>query len=104
MLVIAGMGLADAADERASSKTVVKTKDGLHFNLPADWPVEKRDGVVAPIPMEEYLGRKFSTLENRVHLLEGQAGSLDLRLRVMEEQLKKQQRLQSGEAAGGAAP
>ena len=104
MLLLAWMDVADAADGRASSKTVVKTKDGLHFSLPADWPVEKRDGVVAPIPVEEYLGRKFSTLESRVRLLEEQVGSFELRLRVMEEQFKKQQRLQSGEAAAGGTP
>ena len=67
-----------------------KTKEGLHFQLPEDWPVEKRGGVMAPIPIEEYLSRKFSAIGLQLQLLEQRVNGLDVRVRVAEEELKKQ--------------
>ena len=106
-LVIASAGwLAIAAATRAedqrsdASSMVLKTKEGLNFKVPADWPIEKRNGILGPIPVEEYLARKFGALENRLQSLERQASALDLRLRVAEEALQKPgRRLQSSEAA-----
>lgn len=88
-------GLA-ADGEKDNPVTTVRTAEGLHFQLPPDWPIEKRGGIVGPIPIEEYLARKFSAVENRLRLLEQQVGALDLKLRVLEEQAKKQSTLQSG--------
>ncbi len=101
LLLGAGMGPARAAQDQP---TATKTKDGLHFNLPSDWPVEKRDGVVGPVPVEEYLTRRFNVLDSRLRVVEDQMNSFDVRLRVLEEQLKKQRRLQSSEPNEGAAP
>lgn len=87
-----------AAEKReASDGSVVKTADGLRFKLPPDWPVEKRNGIVSPIPVEEYLSKKLSAIESRLQQLEQQMVAADLRLRAMEEELKKQQRLRSGD-------
>ena len=86
----------EATDEK-KDVTILKTKDGLNFKVPPDWPVEERDGIVGPIPIEEYLAQKFSSLEKRIRGVEQQATSLELRLRVLEEATKKQTRLQSGE-------
>jgi len=36
-----------------------KTRNGLNFQVPEDWPIEKRGGIVAPIPTEEYISIKF---------------------------------------------
>ena len=78
-------------------ESVKKTQKGLHFDVPEDWPVEERNGVVAPIPIEEYLARKFSALDKRLAVLEK-------RLQANEEGwlewvTKQQQRgsLQSGD-------
>lgn len=87
----------DQAGERA--EMVLKTKEGLHFKVPPDWPIEKRDGVVAPIPIEEYMSRKFSAMDSRLRTLEQQVGAVDVRMRVLEEERKKQQGLRSGEAS-----
>jgi len=86
-----------AAEEKEA--TTVVTKEGLHFKLPPDWPVEKRGGVVAPIPIEEYLAQKFSAIQSRLQALEQQMVGLELKLRVMEEELKrrKEKGLQSTE-------
>lgn len=77
-----------AADRAEEPVTVRKTKEGLHFNLPADWPVEKRGGVMAPIPVEEYLAKKFQELDARLQAIEQRFNGFDVRLRVVEEQLK----------------
>ena len=93
--------LAMSADtkDQGRSATALRTAEGLHFQLPDDWPVEKRGGVVGPIPVEEYLGRKFSAVESRLQQLEKQVSALELQVRLLEEQLSKAQRLQSGVSA-----
>lgn len=98
-VALAGLtATAWAADvKKKDGATVLKTEDGLRFQLPADWPVEKHGGLVAPIPVEEYLTQKFSALENRLQTLEQQISGMDVRLRVYEEQYKKEQRLKSTE-------
>lgn len=85
------------AEDRGDRSTVVRTEEGLRFRLPEDWPVEKRGSVVAPIPVEEYLSKKFSALEARLRALEQQLAGFDLRLRVVEETVKDQNRLRSAE-------
>ena len=85
-------GLAAAGGDEGSastqSQTVIKKKDGLRFNVPSDWPVEERNGAVGPIPIEEYLAKKFASLESRLRVIEQQVNSYDLRLRVLEEAKK----------------
>ncbi len=89
-------GVGAWADEPSSQPVVeVKTQEGLRFTLPPDWPVEKRGGVVAPIPIEEYLARKFSVMDNRLRSLEQQTAGFDLRLRVLEEQAQERKGLRS---------
>ena len=67
---------------------VKKTKDGLHFQLPADWPVEKRGGMTVPIPIEEYLVQKFRVMESRFQAIEQRFNGFDIRLRALEETVK----------------
>ena len=89
---------ASAADETSEDVAVQKTAEQLHFKVPPDWPIEKRGGIMAPIPIEEYLARKFKALEASVQTLEQRVNGLDLRLRVLEEESKKQrQGLRSAE-------
>ena len=88
-----------AAAESTSSEgtaSVIKKKDGIRFNVPPDWPIEERNGAVGPIPIEEYLGKKFSALESRVRLLEQQVSALELRVRVAEEEAKRPSRSSGG--------
>ena len=90
LLLGAALRRLGAADEsRAERATVRRSQNGLNFELPPDWPIEKRNGVVGPVPIEEYLGLKFKALESRLQTLEQEVGSLDVRLRVMEEAVKR---------------
>ncbi|MCK5177957.1 MAG: hypothetical protein KAR32_00375 [Candidatus Omnitrophica bacterium] len=43
----------------------------LNFLLPDDWPVEKRGGLVAPIPTEEYVSIKFKEIEKEFQTIRG---------------------------------
>ena len=91
-------GTVTHAQEPKEKVTTQKTREGLHFELPPDWPVEKHGGLVAPIPVEEYLAMKFNTLEARLQTIEQQLGGFDIRLRAVEEELKnKQKGLRSSE-------
>jgi|GEM_PF-6404133 len=58
--------------KQAVEKKAVKLKsmNGLNFNVPEDWPIEKRNGAVGPIPMEEYIQLKFKKIEERIAVLE----------------------------------
>ena len=89
---------ASAAEETSEDVTVKKTAEQLHFKVPPDWPIEKRGGVMAPIPIEEYLGQKFNALDARLQAMEQHVNSLDVRLRVLEEEAKQsRQSLRSSE-------
>lgn len=80
---------------------VTKEVKGLKFKVPADWAVEERGGMVAPVPVEEYLSKKFSAaaarfdaVENRLGAveakqaeLEQKAGALDKRVGTLEPRL-----------------
>ena len=88
---------ARAEDTTSVDTSVDKTAERLHFKVPPDWPIEKRSGVLAPIPIEEYLARKFHGLETQLQSMEQRMNGLDVRLRVLEETTKKPR----SNAAGG---
>lgn len=100
--VAASAALAGAprAQAKDAEGTVRKTEQGLHFQVPEDWPVERRAGVVTPVPIEEYLARKFKTLDAAVQGLEQRVSGLDLQVRVLQDEVKKtREGLRSAEAA-----
>ena len=99
-LALAWIPTAAQAEEEEQSPTVVRTSDGLKFAVPPDWPIEKRNGVVGPIPIEEYLGRKFGALDKKVQALEQKVGALESKVSALELKAKAKP-LQSQE---GAAP
>lgn len=48
----------------------VTTPEGLTFRVPEDMPIEKRGGIVAPIPFDEYMYGKFAKVEGRLYKIE----------------------------------
>jgi hypothetical protein len=92
-------GVVAAAEESVKTEpaTVRRTEANLHFQVPPDWPIEERGGIVAPIPVEEYLARKFKALESQLRTIEQRLNGLDLRLRVLEEGTRRQPTLKSSE-------
>ena len=90
LLAVTASWPARAEDPPTEPATIRKTKEGLHFNLPPDWPLEKRGGVMAPIPIEEYLAQKFKAIESQLQALGQQLNQFDVRLRIVEEEMKRQ--------------
>ncbi len=53
----------------ASYAQNIKKRNGLNFQVPEDWPIEKRGGIVAPIPTEEYVSIKFKATEEKFQMI-----------------------------------
>lgn len=67
---------------------------GLRFSVPEDWPIEKRGGVVAPIPTEEYVTIKFKAVEEEFRAVKDE---LSEKFRELQSDLKSAQEEFSGE-------
>ncbi|MFC1645932.1 hypothetical protein ACFL2Y_02005 [Candidatus Omnitrophota bacterium] len=64
ILGLIAVGLRSSyAEEEGDSK---KTQKSLRFTVPDDWPVEERNGIVAPIPVEEYIDMKFKDIASEL--------------------------------------
>ncbi len=76
-LVAAKAVMADDKAVSAESKkeSEPKSAKGIQFSVPADWPIEKRNGALGPIPIEEYLALKFKKLEDRIVILENKVNN-----------------------------
>ena len=86
-------------------EVIVKTEGAHHLLLPKDWPVEQKDGRVAPIAIEEYLSLKFgqvkekfndtgqslAALAQRITRLEQEHKTLVKRIRLLEERLNAEE-------------
>ncbi len=57
-------------DTKDSGGLVTKTVDGLHFAVPPDMPIEKKNSIVAPMQLSEYVSIKFDNLQDRVAKIE----------------------------------
>lgn len=65
---------ADGADVEQSNEydnsTVVKTIDGIRFQVPEDRPIEQGKGFIRPMPLDAYVSMKFSKLDERLQKIE----------------------------------
>lgn len=57
--------------------TTVTTPEGLTFRVPEDMPIEKRNGIVAPIPFDEYMYGKFRQMDARMSSIEARLGRIE---------------------------
>lgn len=60
---VLGLGVLSVSAEEP------KTQKGLRFNVPDDWPVEKRGGGLAPVPVEEYVLKRFKQVQDDLDAL-----------------------------------
>lgn len=95
--ILVGAAFVGWAEDSSDMTLTVKEAEGHHFRVPPDWPIEERGGIVAPVPVEEYLHQKFSRVDQRLGEMEQRLSALEVRVRVWEEEMKnqKQQRLRS---------
>ncbi len=59
-------------DEATFRYQTVTSKDGLTYRVPEDMPIEKRGGIEAPIPFDEYMYGKFKQMDVRLQRMEAQ--------------------------------
>lgn len=67
----------------------VTTKEGFKFSIPSDMPIETRNGIVAPIPFEEYLYFKFRKIEERMGDVEKRIGEMEKKILAKFDELEK---------------
>jgi len=72
--------------EDAERKTVIKTVSGLRFEVPEDRPIEERDNIIAPMPLDEYVALKFSKFESRLQKIEENINQIQDQLNLNQEQ------------------
>jgi len=61
-----------------------KKSKGLNFAVPEDWPIEKRGGIVGPIPTEEYITIKFKATAEEIRSIKD---NLEERVERLNEKL-----------------
>ena len=69
----------------------ITTKEGFKFNIPSDMPIERKDGLVTPIPFDEYLYIKFKMLEERIGKMEKHLDDMEKNILSKMAELKAQQ-------------
>lgn len=70
-----------------------KEMEGLRFQVPEDWPIEKRGGVLGPIPTEEYVALKFEKVNQELEAVKtemsGQFSEIKADLESLRTELSK---------------
>ncbi len=69
----------------------VTTKEGFRFSIPSDMPIERKDGLVTPIPFDEYLYIKFKMLEERIGKMEKHLDDMEKNILSKLAELKAQE-------------
>jgi uncharacterized phage infection (PIP) family protein YhgE len=72
----------------------IKQMGNLNFRVPDEWPVEKKGGLVMPVPTEEYVTMKFKEIEKEFLAVRSEMaetfGRFELTLMNMEKDLSKE--------------
>ena len=75
------LALSAAAEETTSQSSqssttpnfpykTIQTKEGLVFRVPADMPIQMKDGIQVPAPFDEYIYGKFAALDSKIAEME----------------------------------
>ncbi len=66
------LGIGGNLSRQAMAET--KTQRGLNFAVPEDWPVEESGGIVAPVPVQDYVLKKFAEIKTELEALRQDIG------------------------------
>lgn len=89
-------------DEEFEYKTVIKVVDGIKFDVPEDRPIERKDGVIGPMPMDKYVAFKFSKSEKRLEKIEDSIERIEEDLKLIRKDIEslKKHRISSEKQEG----
>ncbi len=87
---------ADVDDTNFRYQTKM-TKEGLHFRVPEDMPIEHRGGLQVPLPFDEYMYGKFKQLDGVLKGIETRLDRIEKLLLEMKE-AQAEKKLQIGES------
>ena len=79
---------AEEKFDNAAAENVVKTVSGLKFSVPADRPIKEKDGIVAPMAIDEYVALKFSRLEARLQEIENSLNDITQRIQLLTKEME----------------
>ena len=78
--------LADE-DPMTDDEVILKPEgEGHRLLLPKDWPVERKHGVVSPVPFEQYLSMKFNQVKDRFKQTDARIAVLERRVEQLEQE------------------
>ena len=77
--------LSDEEKLEVESSTIT-TKEGLTFRVPKDMPIEMRNGIQAPVPIEEYMYAKFKKVEKRMSRIDEKLDNIEKLLISLKEE------------------
>ena len=84
MLLVPALSRAEEENANFKYKTVT-TKEGLVFRVPEDMPVEKRDGLLAPIPFDEYMYGKFKQVDVKLQSINEKLDRIEKKVAELDE-------------------
>ncbi len=95
-LVVVWIGWTEERHLSDAEITVRTTEDGHRLLLPKDWPIERKNGVIAPVGVEQYLSVKFNQVEQAFQSIDARLNQLEARVTTLEQdQQSTQQRLRA---------
>ena len=68
--------------------TTVTTKEGLSFRVPEDMPIEKRGGLLGPIPFDEYTYSKLKQIDTKIQGLNEKLDRIEKKMDEAKEEKK----------------
>ena len=91
MLLVGIWSLSGWTEDRAADSTssesndLIVTKQGdVDFLSLRDWPVERKDGIVRPAPIETYLSMKFGQVAIHLQAIRHRLDALEQRVQQLE--------------------
>ncbi len=89
ILISPAVGQEEKKEEEGFEyKTLIRTVNGINFDIPEDRPIEKRGGIVAPMEVDKYVALKFSKLEERLQNMEDSIKRIEEELNLIRDDMK----------------
>lgn len=88
ILPLAANGADVEQSDEYDNSTIVKTVDGIRFQVPEDRPIEQGKGFIRPMPLDAYVSMKFSKLDEHLQKMEDSIDAIKNDLAAVKEDIK----------------